>query len=188
MILWYIYVQPLPNIILYMALATMLWATLGWYFTKQWKRAKLWRAINALLLAAVIPAILYATLARTPTETREVLPIPLYSLIAAFGQVEHWRMMLMNILLFLPFGLTLSNALPKSMPLQKRFLNTLLGGLILSLLIEFLQFNFRLGTAQTDDLLFNTLGAAIGGFSLALRRYVKKIRSRLIELICEEIE
>lgn len=188
MLLWYIYVQPLPNIVLWMALAIMLWGALGWCFTKQWRRSKLWRAINALLLVAASCAALYATLAREPSAERELMLIPLYSFIAALEQVEHWRMMVMNTFLFLPFGLALSNALPKSMPMKVRLRMTALGGLILSLVIECLQFAFRLGTVQTDDLIFNTLGAALGVLSIGLWRYLPKVYGYVIEHFYEETD
>ena len=41
-----------------------------------------------------------------------------------------------------------------------------------SLVIEFLQFRFYLGRAETDDVICNTLGAAIGTLSYTLERKV----------------
>ena len=72
-----------------------------------------WRLTNALLLLAATLIILYATLlSRTPGTYAAVLT-PFAALAAARQQPELYREMLMNIFLFFPLGLTLSNALPR---------------------------------------------------------------------------
>lgn len=177
MLLWYIYVQPISRILFCMVLALVLWAVAGWGAAKRQKWARVWRALNLCLLSLTVAAALYVTLAREPSAERSVMLIPFYSFIAAFEQPEHYRMLLMNTFLFLPLGLTFANALPSSMPMKKRFLITVSGGLLLSLLIECLQFAFCLGTAQVDDLLFNTLGAVLGVCSLSGRRWLCTVKA-----------
>lgn len=61
-----------------------------------------------------------------------------------------------NILLFVPFGFIL----PALMKKEKRIV--ILYGVLLSLSIETVQLLFALGSMDVDDLMFNTLGTALG--------------------------
>ena len=67
-----------------------------------------------------------------------------------------WNIIL-NILLFLPFGYLLQTMFPRL-----RWWQVILLGLAFSLCIELLQLITKLGYADVDDLINNTLGAAIG--------------------------
>ena len=69
----------------------------------------------------------------------------------------------LNILLFVPFGYLLPSLFP-----SKRWWQVILLGLAFSLTIELLQLITRLGYADVDDLINNTLGAAIGFLSYKL--------------------
>ena len=81
-------------------------------------------------------------------------------------RVTSWQSlkgMLLNILLFVPFGYLLPSLFP-----SKRWWQVILLGLVFSLTIELLQLITRLGYADVDDLINNTLGAAIGFLSYKL--------------------
>ena len=70
-------------------------------------------AVNAVLVGFIAFIILYATiLTRTPGDYDVVLR-PFAALMEAKEQPELYREMLMNVFLFFPLGLTLSNALPR---------------------------------------------------------------------------
>lgn len=170
-----IYLLPLGLVILAMLTAVAVWAYSGWYFTKQRPMPRLWRWGNACLLIAVLPAILYTTLAREPSAARELILIPFRSFADAKQLPELYRSMLMNVLLFLPLGLALSNALPERWHLTTRILLTALTGLLLSILIECMQYVFVLGRTEVDDLLCNTFGTILGTLSLVCRRWAKKL-------------
>lgn len=75
-----------------------------------------------------------------------------------------------NIVWFMPFGLLL----PKVTHFQRFYQVTFLGAL-LSISIESLQFIFYTGITDTDDIIFNTLGASLGWLLLTAWRYLKKI-------------
>lgn len=71
------------------------------------------------------------------------------------------REMLVNVGLLMPVGLLLgftSTLLKKSICIQK----IILLGFLISLSIETLQLITRTGTFEVDDLIYNTLGCAIG--------------------------
>ena len=85
----------------------------------------------------------------------------------------------MNVFLFFPLGLTLSNALPQKWHRWVRIgLTTLIGG-ILSAGIEYAQYRYALGMAEVDDVICNTLGAFIGSTSLLIAYAIEKNRERV---------
>lgn len=86
----------------------------------------------------------------------------------------------MNIFLFFPFGLTLSNALPQSWGRWQRIGLTVITGLLLSAGIEYIQYRFALGVAETDDVICNTIGAFIGSTSLLIAHGIEKYKEKTI--------
>lgn len=75
-------------------------------------------------------------------------------------KITNWAELLniiLNILLFIPFGYLLPSLFPRL-----RWWQVVLLGLAFSLCIELLQLITKLGYADVDDLINNTLGAAIG--------------------------
>lgn len=72
-----------------------------------------------------------------------------------------WWDIALNILLFIPLGFLLGRK------------QAIAIGLLLSAGIELTQFVFRLGVCELDDVLNNTIGAAIG--SLLFKKFGKRI-------------
>ena len=75
-------------------------------------------------------------------------------------KITNWaelRNIILNILLFIPFGYLFPSLFPKL-----RWWQVILLGLAFSLCIELLQLITKLGYADVDDLINNTLGTAIG--------------------------
>lgn len=75
-------------------------------------------------------------------------------------KVTNWTSLegiILNILLFVPFGYLLPSLFPRL-----RWWQVILLGFACSLCIELLQLITKLGYADVDDLINNTLGAAIG--------------------------
>lgn len=85
----------------------------------------------------------------------------------------------MNVFLFFPLGLTLSNALPRRWNYRRRIGVTVLAGCLLSAGIECAQYRFALGLAETDDVLCNTLGALLGAASLLVAHAIEKTKKGL---------
>lgn len=76
------------------------------------------------------------------------------------AKVISWMILkgvILNIMLFIPFGFLLPSLFP-----QLCWWQIILIGLVFSLFIELVQFFKRLGYADVDDLINNTLGTAIG--------------------------
>jgi len=171
-----IYCLPLWVVMLMMLAAVALWAGLERVMERTPRRLSLWRGLNGGLLAGAVGVILYATLLNRSPGAREVCLIPFASLSMARKQPELYRAMLMNVLLFFPLGLALSSALPRSWTARRRFWIAVSAGLLLSGLVEWLQFTFALGRAEIDDVICNTAGAALGGAAVLLRLVMDRSR------------
>lgn len=134
---------------------------------------------NFVLFCAAVIAILYATILNRTPGNYELILTPFATFTAAQQQPELYREMLMNIFLFFPLGLTLSNALPQKWHRWLRIILTTLIGCILSAGIEYAQYRYALGLAETDDVICNTLGAFIGSTSLLIAHATEKYRERV---------
>ncbi len=86
------------------------------------------------------------------------------------------RNVVINLLLFLPMGAALPILFPKRFD---RFWKTILFIALLVIFLEILQFITFYGSADIDDLLFNTFGAAVGYFLYYIGSKIKKSSSRM---------
>lgn len=169
----HIYALPLHMVIILMLALLIVWAMLSLH-----KNQKKRTIINLVLCSITALTILYATiLTRTPGDY-EVILTPLATFIAARQQPELYREMLMNVFLFFPLGLTLSNVLPQKWHRWLRIILTTLVGCALSAGIEYTQYRCALGLAETDDVICNTLGAFLGAVSLLVAHAIEKYRER----------
>lgn len=135
--------------------------------------------LNTALACVAAFIILYTTiLTRTPGVPEAILT-PFASLTAARQQPELYREMLMNVFLFFPLGLTLSNALPRKWHRWLRIILITLIGCALSAGIEYTQYRYALGLAETDDVICNTLGAFLGAASLLAAHAIENTKKGL---------
>lgn len=168
-----IYSKPLSNIILAIVIAIVAW---GYLRTKVQLRR--WTMANFVLFCAAVIAILCATILNRTPGNYELILTPFATFTAAQQQPELYREMLMNIFLFFPLGLTLSNALPQKWHRWGRIALTTLVGCALSAGIEYAQYRCALGLAETDDVICNTLGAFLGAASLLAAHAIEKHKER----------
>lgn len=171
--LHYIYSRSFIGIITFMALALAAWGTLPARVG-----ARRWRCGNLVLVLLMTAAILYATLFSRAEGSTGLILTPFASLTAARQQPELYREMLMNVFLFFPLGLTLSNALPRKWHRWLRIALTTLVGCLLSAGIEYAQYRCALGLAETDDVICDTLGAFLGAASLLAAHAIEKHKER----------
>ncbi len=133
---------------------------------------------NTVLACAAAFIILYATILNRTPGNYELILTPFAALSAARQQPELYREMLMNIFLFFPLGLTLSNALPRKWHRWGRIILTALVGCVLSAGIEYAQYRYALGMAEVDDVICNTMGAFLGAVSLLAAHAIEKHKER----------
>lgn len=107
------------------------------------------------LLAAYVLGMLRFTLTGRSMGTRQVNLTPFWTY-AHFSDPQYRWEVYMNIFLFVPFGFLLAFAARRS------FRQALLIGLLFSACIEAIQYLFGLGFCETDDVIHNTLGTALG--------------------------
>lgn len=174
MMLHYIYSRSFISVITFMALALTAWGALPARVG-----ARRWRWGNLALMHLMTAAILYATLFSRAEGGTGLILAPFASLTAARVQPEIYREMLMNVFLFFPLGLTLSNALPRKWHRWLRIILTTLIGCALSAGIEYAQYRCALGLAEADDVICNTLGAFLGAASLLIAPAIEKYRERV---------
>ena len=167
-----VYAQPLSKIIFFIFLMVFVWAKLAEWSKQYAAKEKVWKILNAVLWFGMILVIIGITLSSRNVGAEEVQWQPFYSFQAAKQQPEIYRSMLMNVFMFFPLGLTLPYTLPKSWKCKGML--TILFGLVVSIGIEYLQYHFHLGRAETDDVICNTLGAAIGTLSYVLGNVIQR--------------
>lgn len=150
-----IYVQPLHRIVIGMLILLLLWAIFGTIAKKRlW-----WKLLNTAVFLGIIAGILYATVYSRAEQPQMHVLIPFHSFAEAKKQPELYRSMLMNIFLFQPIGMSMPNILPQKI---RPVALTILFALVFSTGIEAVQYFFSLGRCEIDDVIMNTLGAAVG--------------------------
>jgi len=125
-----------------------------------------WKIVNFILLILTLAFILSFTLISRKTYVDVLVLKPFYSFEIASYHSEMYRSLIMNVVLFVPFGLFFSCVLSDNLKRWIKIIFTTFSGCFLSILIESIQYFFKLGEAWTDDVIFNTLGAFWGSMAL----------------------
>lgn len=158
------------------------------------KRKKVTIPIGRLLLYAVfiiyIVVVVGATMLRysgmsISWENREIFPL-FYSYKEAWKDfsAREWRNIILNIMMFIPFGFLLPLVSKKF----QVFWKTYLAGFLFTFLIEMTQLLLHLGICELDDFMNNTVGAMIGyGFYRLFVFVVKKWKkqeTKTLQMFC----
>ncbi len=162
------YVQPMNQVYIETIAIYLIWTVA--MFLLRGKARRIVGIIGASL--AVILVLTFTVLGRGNENAREISLIPFISFENAKVQPELYRTMFMNMLLFMPLGLSLPYALPDK--LKYKALLTILIGIGLSIAVEVVQYVFSLGKCETDDVLMNTLGVMIGVTSYLIIRLLSR--------------
>ena len=175
MIHW-IYARPLFPFFVSLVVFTILYAFLNLIFSsKKWIKV-----FNFLLFVLSVLAILRLTVFSRNGNVIALELRPFYSFVEAQKQPEMYRSVLMNWALYLPFGIALPYVLSKSFK-KINVLFTVLSAFVLSVFVEWLQFYFSLGRSETDDVIFNTLGAVTGACGYLLYGFLKGKETKMKE-------
>lgn len=164
---WKIYTANISTILIAIPILLLVWSVIGAAFYKYM------RIIGTVMAVIAIGAILYITIFSRGEKNAGAEFIPFSSFARAKIQPEMYRSMLMNVFLFVPLGLSLSFVFGGST--GKRILLTILVGLLLSVTVEVIQYFARLGMAETDDVISNTVGTAIGSCAYLLSLLWRKL-------------
>ena len=154
--------------------ALALFAIALWGYLRAKTSDKQWERLNRLTAPLCLTGILFMAVFSRNTDRYTVSLRPFATITAARQQPELYRAMLMNMFLFFPLGLTLSNALPPKMSMWRRIALTTFLCCVISAGIEFAQCFLFLGVAETDDVICNTLGSFFGACSLLIAHLIQK--------------
>lgn len=174
-----------------MSISTLLrYEPLGWLIFESAVMFVIWSAAMILLrgklkrAAAIAGAVISVLLIVLNTLVRHslddgiavhLIPFSSFSMVAEIPGI--YRSMQLNIILFMPFGMSLPFILPEKLRLKP--LITVCIALMISVTIEVCQYIFNIGMSEVDDVIMNTLGAAIGTLSyLLVSLILKKINKR----------
>lgn len=162
--LWF-YCLPISDAVLLIVLATVIFLLLR----KKFGNTPYWKAGIPVLLVCWIAVILFGTLGQRTEGGNLSEPIlkPFASYYTALngGNKEIYRTNFMNAVLFYPAGLLSYEALPKQWrKVLKVVLITCVFALV-SIGIEYSQYRFGMGLAETDDVIHNTLGTLLGAIA-----------------------
>lgn len=158
---WF-YCLPISQAFLLM----VIFSALTLFLRQKLRKRRFWRLGVSVFTLAWLLFIVAATLISRSLSENRMAPalIPFYSYYTVFkgGSREIIRSNFMNVALFFPAGLLVSELLPQGWRRRKKLLFVSLLFTLLSVGIECCQFCFALGQAETDDVIHNTLGALIG--------------------------
>lgn len=123
-----------------------------------------WRIFSAVLLLLWLGVTLKITVFSRTTASYPVCLLPFHQLITVLsgGNPETMRSFWMNILLFTPYGIIFPEWLPNTFSSHRSALVTFLSAGLFSVTVEICQWYWRLGVAETDDVMANLLGTGIG--------------------------
>lgn len=168
------------------------------YFVSYIKRKKsgkksnpLWAVLFAAFICYIVVVIGATMLSRyvhfeMPYEY-QLHPFYSYKLAWNYFLFSEWRNIILNILMFVPFGFMLPILFEK----LRSFWKVYLAGFAFTLAIEVAQLVFKLGIFEIDDLFDNLLGAMIGYglFSIAFSVYktIKKQQVKILPVVLQQL-
>lgn len=163
----YVYCQPIFNLIIATAILLIAWSVLNAKFDKFKILINLFAFLFSIFLA------IYATIVRREIGDLDVELRPFYTFVMAQSQVEYYRTFFMNCLLFVPLGVSMPYMLSRK-PRKWIIAIPVVFACLLSVGIEYCQYYYKLGRCETDDVIANTLGAAVGTLSYCLYMRILK--------------
>lgn len=159
--IWF-YCLPIPDVILLTALA----AGVFLFLRERFGDRRFWKAGMVAMLSVWIAVIFLGTLGHRTEGANPAEPVlmPFASYVQALtgGPRELFRTNFMNAVLFCPAGLLGCEILPKRWKKGWTMAAVVCVLAMLSAAIEYCQFRYGLGLAETDDVIHNTLGALAG--------------------------
>ena len=169
-----IYRWPYSRLIIFVAAALIIYTLINVYGPK-----KLCRVLNILVFLCITVTILYYTLSvRSVKGERTIRLIPFRRFFDY--RPTGFKFMWLNAFFFFPFGLSLPYILPDRF--RRKVLITVIAAACVSVCIELAQYVFKLGSCETDDIIMNTFGAAVGTLSYAA---AVKMRSKKTNQVSE---
>ncbi len=167
MVFW-IYKQSLISLLFAIIFIIVFYGILSSFF-----KTKTNQILNCFAFTIYVIFVLYLVVFSRVETVKEIQLKPFYSFVLAKLQPEIYRSVFMNVLFFTPFGMTMPYILSYQYK-KKNILITVLSACVFSITIEFTQYYFSIGRCETDDVIFNTLGAFVGASGYWIYGYLIK--------------
>lgn len=139
----------------------IVWTMLAIIFAKI-NRDKVFRTLNIVFTLCAVLLIVYLGILRREIGSQHYYSINPFDLfIRAKDQEELYRSMYMNLIMFLPLGVFL----PYTLSFRSITVTAIISifiGMLISFVVEFLQYYFSLGQAEAADVMCNTFGMICG--------------------------
>ena len=150
------YEIPIGFLCIAIVFCCVLWIISAYFYMKKtW-----WRILNATVFIVTFVMVIMITLLYRESEKKGVFLIPFFGFSAAKQHHDIYNQMVLNVVLFFPFGLSLPFCICTVFKHPVVF--SIVFALILSVIIEVLQYVFACGYSELDDVMLNTIGAACG--------------------------
>lgn len=166
------YVQPMLQVYIETIALYLIWTIMAALLRGKARRY----LARVVVVLSLILILCFTVFGRGVSDYRVLELAPFISFEKAKLNPEFYRTMYMNMLLFLPMGLSLPFALPEKWKL--RALIAVVAGFLLSVGVEAIQYGFAIGNCETDDVLMNTLGTLIGVSSFGIVCLIEMIKKR----------
>lgn len=164
---WF-YCLPILEAVLLTILATVAFLILESLFGNK----PYWRTVLSILFFCWVAIVFRGTLGHRIEGGNILAPIliPFASYYTALngGSNEIYRTNFMNIVLFYPAGLFGCGLLPTQWRMFRKVLLLSSLFMLVSIGIEYTQYHFGMGLAETDDVIHNTLGTILGAIACSI--------------------
>ena len=157
-------IHPIGQLLLIAAIV-VIWTLINRNLPKKARRI----LSTAFCVATVFVIILLGLINRVTMDTNYYL-VPFQLLFPI--QMYRIQQIILNTLFFVPLGLTLPYVLTEKTSKPIRL--SIICGFLLSLTVELLQLILHRGTFETEDIITNTLGTAIGTLSFFIYNRLRK--------------
>lgn len=156
------YALPLGSVFIIIVFSILIWVGIEQLGKENKRFGKWWKYINIILCIVSIFFIIRMTLVGRTVGRQKMELMPFHTFTTMAYNNEAVRTLLTNMVLFLPFGLTIPYVLEGIKENRRRWLYCLLLGCGISVGIEVLQYCLAIGLTETDDVICNTLGCGLG--------------------------
>ena len=171
-----IYALSLSTVVTISVIAFIIWTVCAMLFLR-FNREKQFRIINIVLTAVSLVCIYIFGIHGRKTGDYELYLNPFYQFELGKTSPEMYRTMVMNVVMFLPFGMTL----PFSFSMKKIYINVLISiaiGFSVSFCVESVQYILSIGRAESADVMCNTFGMVVGAIPYILSRIITNRKTR----------
>ncbi len=159
------YEIPTAVYVILILIGVCLWA----FLDARLKQKREWKTANLILFFLSLLAIFTITFFVRTTQKTGVYLDPRHVLESAKDFPDVYNQMMLNVVLFVPIGLTF--------PFAFRFgfapLLAVITALFISFSVEFLQYTFSRGYFDTSDLILNVFGAFCGTLACFVSKHIK---------------